>query len=66
MPAIGGVVEVHGDGSARHEVVRVVAGPALLDDGAAHLRARVVEVQRQDVVGGGGLGHAPRLLLRLD
>jgi hypothetical protein len=62
VPAIGGVVEVHGDGGAGHQVVRVVARPALLDDGAAHLGARVVEVQQQDLVGGRGLGDAPRLL----
>jgi len=64
VPAIGGVVEVHGDGGTRHQVVRVVARSALLDHGAAHLGARVVEVQRQDVVGRGRLGHAPRFLGR--
>lgn len=62
VPAIGGVVEVHGHGGARHQVVRVVARPALLDHGAAHLGARVVEVQRQDIVGRRRLGHAPRFL----
>jgi len=62
VPAVGGVVEVHGDGGAGHQVVRVVARPALLDHGAAHLGARVVEVQQQDLVGGRGLGDAPRLL----
>jgi len=62
VPAIGGVVEVHGHGGARRQVVRVVARPALLDHGAAHLGARVVEVQRQDIVGRRRLGHAPRFL----
>ena len=62
VPAAAGVVEVHGDGAAGHGAVRVVAWPALLDHGAAHLGARVVQVLRQDLVRRRRLGDAPRLL----
>jgi hypothetical protein len=50
VPAAVGVVEVHGDDGAGHGAVRVVARLALLDHGAAHLGARVVQVLRQDLV----------------
>lgn len=66
VSAAVGVVEVHGDGGAGDEAVRVVARPALLDHGAAHLGARVVEVLRQDLVRRRRLGDAPRLLRRRD
>nr|ACN35687.1 unknown [Zea mays] len=62
VPAAVGVVEVHGDGGAGHGAVRVVARPALLDHGAAHLGARVVQVLRQDLVRRRRLRDAPRLL----
>ena len=62
MPAAVGVVEVHGDGDAGHGAIRVVARLALLDHGAAHLGARVVQVLRQDLVRRRRLGDAPRLL----
>jgi len=62
VPAAVGVVEVHGDGGAGHEAVRVVARPAFLDHGAAHLGARVVQVLRQDLVRRRRLGDAPGFL----
>jgi hypothetical protein len=62
VPAAVGVVQVHGDGGAGHRAVRVVARPTLLDHGAAHLGALVVQVLRQDLVRRRRLGDAPRLL----
>lgn len=62
VAAVGGVVEVHGDGGVREQVVGVVARPARLDHGAAYVGARVVDVGRQDLLVRRRLRHAPRFL----
>lgn len=50
VPAVGGVVEVHGDGGVRDGVVGFVARAARLDHAAAHVAARVVDVRYQGLL----------------